>query len=130
MKCVSMLEKQPHNGQKQSSRGEGSIKWKTYSHLSYHCLFYEVKCFRKSAVLLCKSIGEDDSFATLFPYGGCCWSLDHIKKHTLVFVPRCRHSTALPVSMERTVQPNQMTLFLGLLRTLRPLFFWALLYGK
>lgn len=74
-----MLEKQPHNGQKQSSQGEGSIKWKTYSHLSYHCLFYEVKCFRKSAVLLCKSIGEDDSFATLFPYGGCCWSLDHIK---------------------------------------------------
>lgn len=74
-----MLEKQPHNRQKQRSRGEGSIKWKTYSHLSYHCLFYEVKCFRKSAVLLCKSIGEDDSFATLFPYGGCCWSLDHIK---------------------------------------------------
>lgn len=52
------------------------------------------------------------------------------KKHTLVFVPRCRRSTALPVSTERTVQPNQMTLFLGLLRTLRPLFFWALLYGK
>lgn len=62
--------------------------------------------------------------------GCCCGGLWIIKKHTLVFVPRCTHSTTLPVSMERTVQPNQMIVFLSLLRTLRPLFFWAVLYGK
>lgn len=50
-----------------------------------------------------------------------------LKKHTLLFVPCC---TALLLSMERTVQLNQMIVFLGPLRTPRPLFFWALLYGK